>query len=183
MARANSESKLTLSESSFNFLDKRVVFCTLYPRRYMAGGSAPQPPLHPPVLLSAAGWDQKVNYVEVKDLNLLFFVYFIWKWGKIFEELYFFTFGPKQCFYLIHAARVYFEKLAFKKKAENATLTSCISKSRANSESKVTFPESSFNFLKKVFFSPRSSYLGTRQDVPLPTTPGAAVSSSPSSKS
>ena len=40
-ARANSESKLTFSESSFNFLQIIVVFCTLYPRGYTTGGCAP----------------------------------------------------------------------------------------------------------------------------------------------
>ena len=39
-ARANLESKLTFSESLFNFLQKRVVFCTLYPRGYTAGAPA-----------------------------------------------------------------------------------------------------------------------------------------------
>ena len=43
-ARANSESKLTFSESSFNFLQNRVVFCTLYPRGYTAADSAPYNP-------------------------------------------------------------------------------------------------------------------------------------------
>ena len=40
-ARVNSESKLTFSESSFNFLQNRVIFCTLYPRGYTAWGSTP----------------------------------------------------------------------------------------------------------------------------------------------
>ena len=39
-ARANSESKLTFSESSFNFLQNSVVFYTLYPRGYTVGGSS-----------------------------------------------------------------------------------------------------------------------------------------------
>ena len=39
-ARANSKSKLTFLESSFNFLQKRLVFCMLYLRGYTAGGSA-----------------------------------------------------------------------------------------------------------------------------------------------
>ena len=39
-ARVNSESKLTFSESSFNSLQNRVIFCTLYPRGYTAGDSA-----------------------------------------------------------------------------------------------------------------------------------------------
>ena len=100
-ARANSESKLTLSESSFNFLKNRVVFCELYPPGYSV------------VLLPPTRRAQRVNDQAVKDLNLLFFIYFIWKWG---ETLHFFTFRPKQCFYLTHSAREYFVKLAFKKK-------------------------------------------------------------------
>ena len=40
--RANSESKLTCSESSFNFLQKSVAFCVIYSRGYTAG--APSPP-------------------------------------------------------------------------------------------------------------------------------------------
>ena len=110
-ASVNSKSKLTFSESSFNFLKNRIAFCTLYP--------------------------------PGQDLNLLFFIYFIWKWGETFEKLHFFTFGPKQCFYLTHSAREYFLKLGFKKKqTKNTTLTSCISKARMNSESKLTFSES-----------------------------------------
>ena len=97
---------------------------------------------------------ERVNEEAVKDLNLLFFVYFIWKLGKTFEKLHFFTFGPKQCFYLTHSVREYFEILAFKK-TKNATLNGFISKVRTTSESKLTFPESSFNFLESrvVFFT------------------------------
>ena len=102
-ARANSESKLIFSESPFNFLKNRVVFCTLYPPGYSA------------VLLPLTRRAQRVNDQAVKDLNLLFFIYFIWKWGEIFEKLHFFTFRPNQCFYLTHSAREYFVKLAFKK--------------------------------------------------------------------
>ena len=40
-ARANSELKLTFSESSFNFLQNRVAFCTLYPRGNKAEDSVP----------------------------------------------------------------------------------------------------------------------------------------------
>ena len=49
---------------------------------------------------------------------------------------------------LTHSAREYFEKLALKKTTKNATLNGCISKARANSESKLTFSESSLNFLQ-----------------------------------
>ena len=41
-ARANSELKLT--ESPFNFLQNKVVFCTLYPPGYTAKESAPYNP-------------------------------------------------------------------------------------------------------------------------------------------
>ena len=102
-ARANSESKLTFSESSFNFLKNIIAFCMLYPPGYS------------PVLLPPARWAQRVNDQGVKDLNLLFFIYFCWKWGEIFEKLHFLTFGPNQCFYLTHSAWEYFVKLAFKR--------------------------------------------------------------------
>ena len=39
-ARANSASKVTFSERSFNFLQNRALFCTLYPRGYKAGDFA-----------------------------------------------------------------------------------------------------------------------------------------------
>ena len=42
--RANSASKLQLSENSSKFLQNSFVFCTLYPRGYTAGGSAPYNP-------------------------------------------------------------------------------------------------------------------------------------------
>ena len=82
----------------------------------------------------------------VRVLNLLFFAYFIWKWEKTFEKLHFFTFGSSQ---------EYFEKLAFKKKQnKKCHFKRLISKARTNSESKVTFSESSFNFLQEsVVFS------------------------------
>ena len=54
-AGANSESKLTFSESSFNFLQKRVVFCTLYPRGYTE-------PL--PVARQAQRVNAKINEVK-----------------------------------------------------------------------------------------------------------------------
>ena len=66
-------------------------------------------------------------------------------------------------------------KLGIKKK--NAALNGCISKARANSESKLTFSESSFNFLEKIeLFFTRSAHVGVRQGTPAPTTPGAAAS-------
>ena len=77
---------------------------------------------------------QRVNDEPVKVLNLLFFVYFIWKWGETLEKLHFFTFGPKQCFYLTHSVREYFEKLALKKNDGANNIQ--------------TFSESPFNFLQ-----------------------------------
>ena len=50
---------------------------------------------------------------------------------------------------LAHSTREYFEKLAVKKQkaTKNAALIGCISKARTNSEWKLTFSESPFNFL------------------------------------
>ena len=39
-AWVNLASKVTFSESSFNFLKNRALFCTLYPRGYKAGDFA-----------------------------------------------------------------------------------------------------------------------------------------------
>ena len=139
--------------------------------------------LQPPVPMPAARGAQRVNDEAVKILNLLSFVYFSWKWGETFEKLQSFTFGPKQCCHLNHSAPEYLEKLAIKKKTENGTWNGCISKARKNSESKLTFSESSFNFLEKstVFCTlyPR----GYTQGAPPPTTPDAAASGSCGSKS
>ena len=68
----------------------------------------------PPATPVAARRAQRVNDEQVKVLDLLFFVCFIWKKGETFEKLHFFTFGPKQWFYLTHSARGYFEKLGCK---------------------------------------------------------------------
>ena len=64
---------------------------------------------------------------------------------------------------LTHSIREYFEKLAFKKKTNNESLNGCISKARANSESKLTCSESSFNFLQKSVVVAWSTRAGTRQ--------------------
>ena len=40
----------------------------------------------------ASGGAQKVNDEPRKILNLLFFIYFFWKWAKTFNNLLFFTF-------------------------------------------------------------------------------------------
>ena len=67
--------------------------------------------------------------------------------NKIFIE-YLFVIASENYFLLTHSAREYFEKLAFKKKTKNSALNGCISKARANSELKLIFSESSFNFLQ-----------------------------------
>ena len=82
----------------------------------------------------------------MKVLNLLFFTSFFWKWAETSEKLQSFAFGPKQCFYLTHWAREYFENCHLRN-TKKETLNGCISKARTNSESKLTFSESSFNFL------------------------------------
>ena len=104
--------------------------------------------VQPPVLLPAARQSQRINDEPVEDLNILFFVFFIWKWQETFKKLHFLTFGPKQCFYLTHSARECFEKLAFKKKQKNATLKRFLSKARASCESKLTFSESYLYFFQ-----------------------------------
>ena len=43
-ARANSESKLISSKSSFNFVTNTVVFCTLFALGYTVGRSGPYNP-------------------------------------------------------------------------------------------------------------------------------------------
>ena len=68
-----------------------------------------------------------------------------------------------------------------KNKQKPAILNGCMSEARANSESKLIFSESSFNFLQKSLA--RSTHLGTRQGALPPTTPTAAVSGQPCSKS
>ena len=103
-------------------------------------------PLQLLVPLSSACRDERVNYQPVKVLNLLLFLYFILKWRKTFEKLHFFLSGPKQCFYLTHSAREVFKILAFKK--QNGTSNGCISKPGAISVLKLTFSESSFNYLQ-----------------------------------
>ena len=85
----------------------------------------------PEVRLPAACGAQTVNDESVKVLNFLFFIYFTWKREETFKKLQLFTVRPKQCFYLTNGIPEYFEKAA------------------NNSESKLAFSESSFNFLQK----------------------------------
>ena len=73
-------------------------------------------PLQPAVQPPASRRAKRVNGEEVRDFNLLFFVYFICKWRGNFEKVHFFTLRAKQFFYLTHSAREYFEKLAFRKR-------------------------------------------------------------------
>ena len=116
ISKANSESKVTFSESSFNFFQNRVVFCTLYPSGYTAGCSAPYNSVTAASSSGGGGGGApRANDEPVKVLNLLFFIFFFWKWAETFEKLQFFTFGPKQCFYLTHSVPKYFAKLASKK--------------------------------------------------------------------
>ena len=72
---------------------------------------------------------------------------------------------------LAHSAQEYFEKSAFKKKTKrNFESNGCISKARANSESKLTFSENSFNFLQnKVVFCTLRGLCPLQPPVPLPT--------------
>ena len=62
-----------------------------------------------------------------------------------FLKTSFFDFWTKVMLLLNAFSTGILEKLAFKKK--NATLSGCISKARANSESTLTFYESSFSFI------------------------------------
>ena len=90
-------------------------------------------PLQPLTSLLPAGCRaQGDNDEAVNDLNLLFLLNFIFKSGQTFQKLPFSTFGPKQCFYLIHSAREYFGKLAFKQK--KSTFGGWISKAKVSSE-------------------------------------------------
>ena len=116
--------------------------------------------LQSPVLLRAARRVQTVNDKPVKDLNLLFSVYFIWKWGETFKNLDFSTFEPKQCFYLTHSTREYFEKLAFKKNKKFNFKRLYLKDSGKFRE--LTFSEIWFNFVQKRLFFVRSNHMSTR---------------------
>ena len=86
--------------------------------------------------------------------------------------------------YLTNATLEYFEKLTFKKKTtkKKATLNGHISKTTANSESKLRFSESSFNFFKAALFSVCSTHVGTQQGIQPPTSPDATASNLQGSK-
>ena len=106
-------------------------------------------PLQALVPLLAARRAQRVNDEAVKILNMLFFVYFIWKWGETLEKAAFFHFLTKAILLLNPFSPGILWKSGIFKKTEHATLNGCISKARTNSELKLTFSESSFNFLLK----------------------------------
>ena len=93
----------------------------------------------------------------------------------------FFTFGPKQFFYLTHSAREYFEKLTFKKQ-KKCNFKRLYLKDWGKFR-QLIFSEILFNFLEnKVVFCTLYP-LGTRQRAPHPTTLGPAAIGSPGSKS
>ena len=114
-ARANSESKLKFSESSFSFLQNNIVFCTLYPRGYMAGGSA----LYNP-------WCRCQQLAVLKEVMMsesfefAVFCLFLLEMRRNFWKtaIFHFWIGQKKCFYLIHSAREYFEKVTLKKQQQ-----------------------------------------------------------------
>ena len=91
-------------------------------------------------LLPAGRCDKKLNNEAVKDLDLLFFVNFVWKWGHTFENLIFWLTHQSNAFTspIQHANTL--KNWHLKKK--NATLSGCIPKARAISESKLTFCKS-----------------------------------------
>ena len=77
-------------------------------------------PLRSLVLLPSACGFQRVNDEPEKVLKSLFFVYFWFSlMSGIFQQTAIFYFGQKQCFYLTHSAREYFEDLPTKKKQKN----------------------------------------------------------------
>ena len=104
-------SKLAFSESSFNILLNKVFFACSTMWVHGRGFC----PLQPPVTLRVAHRAQKVNDEPV-SFEFALFINFFWKWAETFEKLQFFTFGPKQCFYLTHSAQEYSQNLAFKEK-------------------------------------------------------------------
>ena len=176
--RANSEMKITFLKIPFNFIQNSVVFCMLYPRGYTAEGSTTYNP-----------WSCCQVLVRLKELMvsqenfwICSFCLFYLEMRRNFRKNGFFTFAPKQCFYLNHSTREYVEKLSFKQ-PKRAILNGCISKARTNSEIRLAFSESSFNFLESRLFYARSTHLGTWQWAPPHINPGIPASGSPGSKS
>ena len=140
-----------------NFFSKKCCLFDVLTRWVNSRGLHPlQPVVQPP----ASRRTKRVNGEEVRDFNLLFFVYFICKWRGNFEKLHFFTLRPKQFFYLTHSAREYFEKLAFEKKGKNETLDGSISKIGENSENYYFQKFHSILSKKRLFFV-RSNHMST----------------------
>ena len=89
--RANSESKLKFSESSYNFLQNNCFLLALT----MSEHDRVIHPLQPSVTLPAACSSQIVNDEPGKILNLLFFAYFFLNDQKLSKNC---TFWQKQYF-------------------------------------------------------------------------------------
>ena len=132
-------------------------------------------PLRPLVPLPGPRGAKTVNHEPVKVLILLFFTSFFWEWAESFEKLQFFAFGPKQCFYLTHTARVYFEKLAFKKNKKCSFKRLYLKRyDEFRVKTNIFRKFIQFSFKQGVFFA-RSTHVGTR---PPPTSPGTAARAS-----
>ena len=80
--RTNSVSILWFSNSSFTLLQRSVIFRALYPRVYTARGSASYKRRR----CCQPGRVQGADDESGKILNLLFFVYFFWKWAETFSK-------------------------------------------------------------------------------------------------
>ena len=101
--KISSEWEPKFSESSFNFLQNSVLFGWLYPCEQH------RRPLKPPAPLPAARGAQRVNDDSGKKLNLLFFVYLVWKSVETFKNLKFSIFGQRQCLFLNYKwKKIYF---------------------------------------------------------------------------
>ena len=95
ISRTNLESEVRFSESSFNFLQKSVLFCALYPHWYTAGRSASY----------NLGWYchrlvglKRLMMSQKKNLNLLFFWLFLWELAKTSNKLQFSALGKSVAF-------------------------------------------------------------------------------------
>ena len=171
--RVNSESKLKFSKSLFRFLQNSLVFCQLYPRGCTAGAL----PLQPPVSLPAACRIQRVKDELGKDLNYLFFVHFFRNEWKLSKNCNFYFWTKAMLLRNPFTTRILW-KITNKKQTRNSTLNIYISKTRANSESKLKLPGSSFKFLQNsLVFCTRYPH-GYMAGGSAPTTPCATTSSS-----
>ena len=138
------------------YFEKLFVFCTLYPRGYTAGGSAPY-----------NFWCRCQKLASLKELMMSQKKF----WTCFFSSISFgdeqqlskncnFSLLGKQCFYLTRSAPEYFEKLALKK-GKHPTSNTSFSKTRTN-----------------LLFFARSTQVGTRQGTLPPATPGTATNDS-----